>query len=216
MKLCTKCGIEKECSAFAKKRSSKDGLQEWCKECRNVYNKRWKKANREKEAQYNKRWREANRDYQRHYYKANKEKKSQYNKRWNEANKEKKSQCNREYRQTEKGKLVTRLSQHNRRYRKQYNTNPGDRLTTNQIEYLTEIYTHCAYCGKELTSDNTHIEHIQPLSKGGAHSIDNVVLACKDCNLRKNAKTLDQWLSVTGYSISIKHLVFMKLEEKTK
>ena len=42
----------------------------------------------------------------------------------------------------------------------------------------------CAYCGKpsqRLTQD-----HITPLSKGGAHSLHNVIPACRSCNSRKN------------------------------
>jgi 5-methylcytosine-specific restriction endonuclease McrA len=95
---------------------------------------------------------------------------------------------NKEYMQTERGKLLNKLNSQNRRYRKKYNTNPGKRLTTAQIEYLTEVYKQCTYCNTELTSDNTHIDHIHPLSKGGSHSIDNVTLACKDCNLKKMLK----------------------------
>jgi 5-methylcytosine-specific restriction endonuclease McrA len=49
-------------------------------------------------------------------------------------------------------------------------------------------YTHATKPGN-LAS----VEHVLPISKGGGHTWDNVVLACLDCNLRKNARTLDEW-----------------------
>lgn len=45
----------------------------------------------------------------------------------------------------------------------------------------------CAYCG---SSENVQLEHVIPLKRGGKHSLDNLVLACKPCNISKNAKLL--------------------------
>lgn len=44
----------------------------------------------------------------------------------------------------------------------------------------------CAYCGEEKTLTR---DHDIPLSRGGSHSIDNLVPACKSCNSRKRAMT---------------------------
>jgi 5-methylcytosine-specific restriction endonuclease McrA len=44
----------------------------------------------------------------------------------------------------------------------------------------------CMYCGKELTVATMTYDHVQPRTKGGPHSWDNVVASCKDCN---NAKS---------------------------
>lgn len=38
------------------------------------------------------------------------------------------------------------------------------------------------------------IEHVVPISKGGTHSWDNVMVACRDCNTRKKTKSLDDFL----------------------
>ncbi len=51
-------------------------------------------------------------------------------------------------------------------------------------------YTH-ATRPKNLAT----IEHVTPISRGGAHDWTNVVLACLNCNLSKNATPLDQWLA---------------------
>lgn len=39
MKICKRCGIEKEYDRFSITRTSKDGLNSWCKECKSNYNK---------------------------------------------------------------------------------------------------------------------------------------------------------------------------------
>lgn len=48
----------------------------------------------------------------------------------------------------------------------------------------------CAYCNRETTLDGDTAlkatrDHIWPLSRGGGEGIDNIVLACRDCNSRK-------------------------------
>lgn len=50
--------------------------------------------------------------------------------------------------------------------------------------------TDCVYCG----SPYEHADHVIPLSRGGAHSRDNLVPACAACNLSKGAKLLEEWL----------------------
>jgi 5-methylcytosine-specific restriction endonuclease McrA len=190
-KVCSKCKESKSLDQFYRSRTGKYSVTSYCKEC-------FKKVSRE----YNNK----NKD-------RDKDKRSKYMKEYQNNNRDKISKHNKKYRKTEKGKLMRRINSQNRHYRKKYNTNSGDKLTKENIKYLTEVYKQCAYCNTELTSENTQIDHIHPLSKEGSHSIDNVVLACKECNLQKSSKPLDQWLDETGYSISIKHLVFMRLQE---
>lgn len=45
----------------------------------------------------------------------------------------------------------------------------------------------CYWCGVKCP-DNYHIDHYQPLAKGGLHELDNLVIACATCNMQKNAK----------------------------
>lgn len=44
----------------------------------------------------------------------------------------------------------------------------------------------CYWCGKRCAR-NFHVDHYQPLAKGGAHSIGNLVISCQPCNNRKHA-----------------------------
>ncbi|MGH3587804.1 MAG: HNH endonuclease [Pseudonocardia sp.] len=49
----------------------------------------------------------------------------------------------------------------------------------------------CAYCGD--ADEVIHMDHVVPLSKGGAHAIGNVLPACAPCNLSKSDKLLSVW-----------------------
>lgn len=48
----------------------------------------------------------------------------------------------------------------------------------------------CAYCGKH--SKSLEMEHILPLSRGGDHTRDNIVPACRKCNATKGARTPEE------------------------
>lgn len=43
----------------------------------------------------------------------------------------------------------------------------------------------CQYCGRRAEN----VDHIVPKSRGGTHSWDNVVAACRPCNSRKENRT---------------------------
>jgi 5-methylcytosine-specific restriction endonuclease McrA len=43
----------------------------------------------------------------------------------------------------------------------------------------------CAYCGRDGGPRDLTMDHVKPLSRGGRHSWDNVVSACRRCNHRK-------------------------------
>lgn len=45
----------------------------------------------------------------------------------------------------------------------------------------------CHWCNKKC-QDEYHVDHYQPLARGGLHIIANLVIACPPCNFRKNAK----------------------------
>jgi 5-methylcytosine-specific restriction endonuclease McrA len=57
---------------------------------------------------------------------------------------------------------------------------------------LTYFGGHCAYCGRAM--DLPTKDHITPLSRGGAHTEDNIIPACGSCNAKKNDRNLLEWL----------------------
>ena len=42
----------------------------------------------------------------------------------------------------------------------------------------------CVYCGAQATE----IDHVIPVSRGGSHSLSNLVASCTPCNQTKNHK----------------------------
>lgn len=46
----------------------------------------------------------------------------------------------------------------------------------------------CHYCSKPMRSVEKSIDHVIPLCAGGAHSLHNVVIACKPCNFAKGKR----------------------------
>ena len=50
----------------------------------------------------------------------------------------------------------------------------------------------CQYCGKRPPLRELNIDHVLPRSRGGADSWENLVTACRICNLRKGWKTPEE------------------------
>lgn len=69
----------------------------------------------------------------------------------------------------------------------------------------------CAYCGSPA---DLQWEHIVPLAMGGPDNIDNLVRACRSCNLQKGARDPYQWYAARHDLDGIPRLVlgkFLKL-----
>lgn len=62
-------------------------------------------------------------------------------------------------------------------------------LTSDEWQQILEFHQfRCVYCGchpKKLEQD-----HVIPVTKGGQHTKENVVPACRSCNARKNSRLL--------------------------
>lgn len=174
-KTCSKCKQKFPATPeyFSQDRTRRDGLRCVCNSCRRKYYE----ANKEKIS-----------EQQREYREANKEKRREYSREYNQANKEKRCEYNREYHQTPRGKEVARTNSHRRRARK---ANAPIGLLFDEQAQLKRQKTRCYYCGCKL--DEYHIDHVIPLSRGGADGAENKVLACPSCNLSKGSKLPSEW-----------------------
>lgn len=50
----------------------------------------------------------------------------------------------------------------------------------------------CQYCARRAPVRDLNIDHVLPRSRGGPDSWENLVTACRPCNLRKGKKTPDE------------------------
>jgi 5-methylcytosine-specific restriction endonuclease McrA len=55
---------------------------------------------------------------------------------------------------------------------------------------FNEFGNCCAYCGD---GGDMQIEHVEPISTGGAHDIGNIVPACFRCNTSKRNHEMEEW-----------------------
>lgn len=211
MKQCTKCGETKELTLFYKRKDSSDGYRTACKACYNKqskayslsnksslseYQKVYANKNKEQLKEYRKQYNEDNFDEiakkKKAYYRANREKTLEYNRDYYENNRESIIYNSIKYGQSMPGKMSKRAVMQKRKLQKTY-TNDG----TLTKDTLSDLYKkqkgQCKYCDELLdfsVKHSVHLDHVIPLSKGGSHSISNVVWSCKSCNLRKSDKMI--------------------------
>lgn len=62
------------------------------------------------------------------------------------------------------------------------------RVTLSRRAVLFRDARRCQYCGRDADS----IDHVVPRSRGGSNSWDNVVAACRRCNLAKGSRLLSE------------------------
>src|ERR687894_2772693 len=67
---------------------------------------------------------------------------------------------------------------------------PRPRVKLSRREVFARDGHACQYCGRQ-THDLT-LDHVVPRHKGGAHTWENLVAACKGCNHRKGGKSVDE------------------------
>ncbi len=65
---------------------------------------------------------------------------------------------------------------------------PRPRVRLCKREILRRDGYRCQYCGREM--NHLTLDHIVPRYRGGAHTWENLVAACPQCNRRKGGRTL--------------------------
>ena len=88
----------------------------------------------------------------------------------------------------EKWQEIMRRAQRQHTYRKKAN---GGYVSRRDWERLIRRHGGlCAYCGDSAATEQ---DHVFPLSRGGRHTIGNVLPACKPCNSSKHNRLLIEW-----------------------
>lgn len=178
VKTCARCSIEKPTTEFHKNKARPDGVETYCKECNNQrlresYAKD-PQSKITKTRQYhldNPRW---SKDTQR---------------KWHQDNKERRYQKVKNRLDTDPEFLKYRrdlVARKERERRAQKANTEVTKVTKNHYNnILLEFNNQCWICEVKLTQ--VVWDHVQPLAKGGSHSVDNLRPACNPCNVRKNA-----------------------------
>lgn len=82
----------------------------------------------------------------------------------------------------EKRRSISNAYKHRRRAIEKHGS-----TTAELREWEANARKDCYWCGKKKLK-KYHVDHYHPLSKGGAHAVSNLVIACPRCNLKKSAK----------------------------
>ncbi|MDD5009463.1 MAG: HNH endonuclease [Syntrophorhabdaceae bacterium] len=61
------------------------------------------------------------------------------------------------------------------------------------VKRQLSTYKYCPYCGGPLGTE-PHADHIYPIAKGGLSLDSNMVIVCKECNLKKKDMTLGAFM----------------------
>lgn len=93
-----------------------------------------------------------------------------------------------------RAKQIEKVQRTKIKRRAQIDATDDGTLTGDVIVALFATAKCCAYCGKPMRSVEKSLDHVTPLSRGGAHSVTNVVVACKPCNFSKHTRMLDEWI----------------------
>ena len=68
-------------------------------------------------------------------------------------------------------------------------------VTPDAIKSMFAKSKSCPYCGHDYSEWRRSLDHLDPLSKGGSHSIVNLVVCCWKCNQAKRSLEFRAWVS---------------------
>ncbi len=177
MKYCPRCDKDQPLEEFNKNKNRYDGYQGYCRPCQKSRNAEWIAEHRErylaqKKARYLK----------------NKEKHNEGVRRWQKQNPDKMAAIYARYSQNNKEKVY--LKNNKRRVRVK------DATFVILDKEIKRLYSgNCIHCG---ATENTTMDHLIPVSRGGGHSIGNLVPMCKSCNSSKGKRLYAEWRYKNG------------------
>lgn len=180
-KPCSTCKVAKPLSAFRKNKDTKDGLTYVCRDCLNAQYKEYRKrVPRIPTDEYLQKQRDRDNAKKQLDPFAYAQKKSAYYQK----NKAKYREQHKLWLQNKPGYNASKVKAYNLR-------KSGTKVFEISASTIVAMRKKsCFYCGKQNAGT---IDHVIPLSRGGTHSIGNLVPACHSCNSRKNNRFLIVW-----------------------
>lgn len=181
MKTCTRCGQAKPPEAFGARKSARDGLYPWCRPCC-VANTKAHQSGSEwttKKAAYDRervaRLKPVLAEKASERYFRSRDQRLAEAAAWRKAN-------------PEKRRLISMNYKARRRAQE-----AGGPTTAELRDWLGRQRKVCFWCDADCAGVH-HVDHFEPLSRGGKHEISNLVIACPSCNLRKQAMPPERWM----------------------
>jgi hypothetical protein len=200
-KVCNKCSTTKPVDDFYKNRSKHDGLETICKTCKKVYYSANRSTILDNKKKSYKKDSDTKKAYNKGYWKENKASLSKKNKQWRQANKEHVKRQMEAYRVRHKERLSARgkvtgkvwrannkdkiAEKHARRRARIKNQSPP--ITNLEKSLCTALYWMSRVLSNSC-NEPFHVDHIQPISKGGLHVFDNLQILSAEENLSKHTK----------------------------
>lgn len=214
-RLCKKCGVSKAADQFHKDKKSRDGLSYSCKDCAKARASAHYYANHEQEKARRREYHAANRDEltakHREYWHRTKEYRRVAAAAYRAANKAIISERGRIYRHKnqetvaerranwrkqnpDKVSILRRASKAMRRARQK----AGGSYKAADILDLQRLQRgRCAACVRPL-GRGYHVDHVQPLARGGRNDKKNLQLLCPSCNQTKSARDPLEFMQSLG------------------
>ena len=203
-KQCSKCKQLKTLDMFYRNKAHKDGLQNQCIACIRANYVDKNEIFRARGREYYAANAEARRAYRNAYYQRNLESVKAAYRAYRQKNLEKMRAYSRNYyienieTFRQKSSIYRQVNREfirclNHRRNAQIKANGGS-FTQYEIAELKEKQGwRCAYCQR----DNVllSIDHIIPIFQGGINSIENICMACRNCNSSKGPRTPAQWVN---------------------
>lgn len=169
-KSCTKCNAYKPLSDFPRQSCNRDGYAYHCKVCKQTAHRDWMAKNRE-----------ANRLSQAEYRAANRDRARARTVAWRKANPG--AMANWRKANPDKTRNNDRVMTARRRAR--MSAVPNVSFSRKQlVERMAYFGNRCWICGGQYDA----VDHVKPISKGGANMLSNLRPICTECNSVKCAK----------------------------
>lgn len=181
MKVCHRCWIEKPIGEFNKQVRNPDGLQYWCRECKNA----WRRERYATNPEF-------------------KKKRRTEGQKWLDDHKEERIEASRAIARRYVANHPERILANSRLYRKSHPgwasfhqqkrrtrlAEVGGSFTYKEWIDLCEKYDNrCLACGRKI---QLTIDHVIPITReGSTNNIENIQPLCGTCNSRKHNRIID-------------------------
>jgi hypothetical protein len=174
MKRCSGCKRHKDESEFAKNKSKKDGLHNWCKVCLSANKAKWRAEHKERDRAYQAKWRTENKEHRLAYSAKWRAKNPGYRVKWRAEHKEHERAYDAKYKRERKRTdrqfalacgLRERLANALRGNFKSGSAVRDLGMTIPEFEAYVETMFLPEMTWDNWTDDGWHLDHIYPLAK---------------------------------------------------